>query len=200
MWFCPRLRTLPKCPLEGESEIFWGPGEGMSVAWLQAWEADTQRSGNTDIVHGGTAAGCAPLFTPTLHPGLSQATSGSSLPSPRPPVGLHPHGQQLKGTDQTVAIATACPGARAGHGHGHLISLWVPSGPLMTPAVYPGCGFFFQPSCSDLDPLGHLVQPCQWDLYSMGLPVAPRPEAGVVAEPSGTPSLGRYAGGGGVPS
>lgn len=94
MWFCPRLRTLPKCPLEGESEIFWGPGEGMSVAWLQAWEADTQRSGNTHIVHGGTAAGCAPLFTPTLHPGLSQATSGSSLPSPRPPVGLHPHGQQ----------------------------------------------------------------------------------------------------------
>ena len=41
MWFCPRLRTLPKCPLEGESEIFRGPGEGMSVAWLQAWEANT---------------------------------------------------------------------------------------------------------------------------------------------------------------
>lgn len=94
MRFCPLLRTLPKCPLEGESEIFRGPGEGMSVAWLQAREADTQRNENTHIVHGGTAAGCAPLFTPTLPPGLSQATSGSSSPSSRPPVGLHPHGQQ----------------------------------------------------------------------------------------------------------
>ena len=135
----------------------------------------------------------APWFVPShqwVLVAFSQAPSGPSSPWTA----------ALKGTDQTVAIATACPGARAGHGHGHLISLWVPSGPLMTPAVYPGCGFFFQPSCSDLDPLGHLVQPCQWDLYSMGLPVAPRPEAGVVAEPSGTPSLGRYAGGGGVPS
>lgn len=97
MWFCPLLRTLPKCPLEGESEIFRGPGEGVSVAWLQTWEAGTQRNENTRVSHGRTAAGRAPLFTPPLHPGLSHATSGSSFPSPRLPAGLHPRGQQRSG-------------------------------------------------------------------------------------------------------
>ena len=142
MWFCPRLRTFPKCPLEGESEIFRGPGEGMSVAWLQAWEADTQRRKHTHrswwdscwlcpLIHSYFASWFVPSHQWVLV-AFSQAPSGPSSPWTA----------ALKGTDQTVAIATACPGAHAGHGHGRLVSLWVPSGPLMTPAVYPGCGFF----------------------------------------------------------
>lgn len=49
-------------------------------------------------------------------------------------------------------------------------------------------------------PWGIWSNPASGTFAALGLPVAPRPEAGVVAEPSGTPSLDRYAGGGSPPN
>ena len=101
----------------------------------------------------------------------------------------------LKGTDQRVALAEACPGARAGRGRGRLTSLRVPSGHDDT-CNLPRLRFL--PSSHPvltLIPWGIWSNPASGTFVPLGLPVAPRPEAGVMAEPSATSSLGRYAGG-----
>lgn len=137
---------------------------------------------HTSIHSRRTAAGLCTSFTPTLHTGM--------LAPPRPPAGPHAGGQQQSMEElPAVAIATASPqrtstGLAWGGGGRPPIYLWVPPGPLMTPAVSPGCGFFFPAVLSHPRSCRASGPPLPWALClsepfvmltgSWGLPAAPQ--------------------------
>ena len=158
----------------GGREKYSGALEKGCQCMAPSREADTQRSEHTPRSWRDSCWLCplahscfAPWFVPSHQWVLTPFFQAPSGPS-------SPRTAALKGPDQRVALAAACPGARAGRGRGRLTSLWVPSGPrwhLQSPQAVVSS---FQPSCSDLDPLAHLVQPCQWDLCSTGSPCGPQ--------------------------
>lgn len=181
----PLLRTLSKGSSGGESEIFRGPGEGMSCCMAPNLEADTQRNETHTSFMAGQLLVVPPYSLLLCIQGLSHVTSGSSFPSPRLPVDLH------------IPVDSSAQGSTGSDcRHSHSLSrcmcwawAWLSHFPLgALRATDDTCSLsrWFLPS-------SHLVltlmlpgasgsNPCQWYLCCIGSPVAPRPEAGVVAE------------------
>ena len=165
-----------------ECEILRGPGEGLWISRLQACEADAQKGENTHIRSQQDGCWAVHLTYPHFahgRPGSSQATCWSSSRGAAAPDGT------AHGCSHSDSFSTARkyrPGLVGGAVH--LIYLWVPPGPLMTPAVSPGCGFFLPAVLSHPRPCGASGPALPWDLClsepfvmltgSWGLPVAPQ--------------------------
>lgn len=159
------------------------PGEGLWISRLQACEADAQKSENTHI-HSQQEDGCWAvhlIYTHFAHgdAGSSQATCWSSCWWA---AAVHGRAPSCSRSDNFSTAHKYRPGLEGGGRPP--IYLWVPPGPLMTPAVSPGCGFFFPAVLSHPRSCRASGPPLPWDLClsepfvmltgSWGLPAAPQ--------------------------